>query len=407
MLIGFMDYLQCFYQKEILGKDELSLVEKKTYEERLDKIELFFIEQSGLPYTDNEILNENIISARGINPKFVSPEKSKEIILKYTAENAKAFYEHWNRFLWLALNSDSRVSIGKTNQSDEVQISFFPNLAAYREVLNPHLNGHRSKIVFTDATSTSEEMEARLGLKCEDLIISYDPKRDGVLIPKGRVFQVINNISKSSIFGNKELDLEKVEKLMSKIHRLSERLNFRSEDTWIIAFQDLIKSKEFKNICDRFNFRYHPDLYHGKTRGLNLIKDKDLIIIGSNFPPDKEQVKNQVIEMSNPVVYKYEDAFLKWKTSDKLEMPELESLSPRDVGAEYWMQGAARGFGKNSEKEGFGMFGRKVYVENIIQSMRSRFYWHNTKTLIFSTYPLSSFGIAAHEIINKFEFENI
>ncbi len=289
-------------------------------------------------------------------------------------------FRSWSKFLDTAFRTKSSLnfSLKKGRYGERLNLFSFPDLP-FR------------KIVFTDATTVASEVNARFKVESDDLTSTYDPKVHGILVPKGQIFQVVENVPKTEYFnGDGDVDSKKLNHMMEKVVTLSEELGMRKQKTSVIAFRELMENRSFQQQCKKYGFLCDPTLYHGAVRGLNSIEENDLIVLGSNFPDDKSIKRNQFSEFDEEVRYKYSDFYLQWIQDENGSLGIDAKYDMKNLGVSGW----ATMVGKDR-----GQLGRKIYLENVIQSLRSRFYWYPTKTLVFCPYPLTDFGIAAHKLI--------
>lgn len=402
-MVAFVDFLPLV--PNLMDKDEmfvdLSLDQRKVMMERFHWLYQFFKEESGF-YAPDEKLDKEKLKSRGFDDKRISADKSRSWFKSINEKAQKDRINTWYRHIRDALISECRTEIQRDSKTGRAVIWLFPNLKDFKRVFHEigFASNPNAKIIITDATSELVEIIARFQIASEDEIhLSYHPLKDGYIVPKGKLYQVVDNVSKTKLFGgaDRKLNISEIKNLLSATRILCDGLEFSPTDTWIIPFQDLARNNQFREMSESFGFKVNPELYHGAVRGLNELKDKDIVILGSNFPRDEDMRKQQIIDLSMEVPYSYCDDFLKWAVDTEGRHIGLEVLSPRQLGIRDWMTFVERDHGK---------IGRKIYLENVIQSMRSRFFWNSTKTLIFSAYPMADYGIAVHGLMSRDDFRN-
>lgn len=402
-IVPFVDFLPQF--PEYVDQDEdlndFTSDQKTLIKNRFQKIQRFFVDESGLCGSDDKV-DPIKLERRGFNTKKISPTKSRKSFKSMPEKSKERRLRIWYKRLLEAVLTDSSVELQLDRESGRAVVWCFPNIKDFKKVFSEiGLTGDsKSKVIITDATSDLREVVARLRIEsAEELDLSYHPQKDGFLIPKGQIFQVVDNVSKTKLFDSdtKDLKLNELKNLMLATKAMCNELQF-SDETWIIPFQSLAKNPLFHNACVELGFKSDVDLYHGAVRGLNAIQDKDLVILGANFPQDQELRKQQLIELGTEVSIEHSNDFLQWKLDSQGNHVGLNIFNARQVGVDGWMNFV--------REKGFGNLSRKVYLESVIQSMRSRFFWNNTKTLIFSSYPLTDFGIAVHRLITRNQFRD-
>lgn len=340
-------------------------------------------EQPGYDNESGDNSHMNSLSDRGLTADETKSEKfTSELSNLPKDEQQKIIiqlYQKWSNILDVAFRINSKInfSVKKSEFGEKMYLSIFPDLPF-------------KKIIFTDATTVFQEVNSRFSSVGGGIEKTYDPQVDGVLIPKGKIYQVPENIPKTEYFNKGVIESDKLKELMKKLSMLAEDFKFRKGKTSIIAFSELVENKSFQLQCKKYGFICDPKMYHGGVRGLNSIESNDLIILGSNFPDDKQIKKDQFSQFDREVQYKYSDFYLQWMQNDDGDWYIDPHADMKNLGIQAW----ANRVGRDR-----GMYGRKIYLENILQSLRSRFYWHETKTLIFCPYPLTDFGIAVHEIV--------
>lgn len=389
-----------------LSKDEslseLTVKQKQILIDRFEKMYEFFKTNSGFYAENYGEINKEIVAGRGFDFKTVSAEGSRSWFENIDEEAKDHRRSSWYYPIKNALLTDSRVELRLEPKTSNAQILFFPNIKDFKSVFSEigFAQMASSKIVITDATSDLREVIARFAVTDPDEIqMSYHPIFDGFVIPKGQIFQIVENVSKTKYFDKLSKTIKAIEmrNLMIATKNICNELGFSPKETWIIPFKELAEDKNFWALCEEYHFKVDPNFYHGAVRGLNELKNKDIVIIGSNFPKDENLRKQQMMELSVEVPYEYNNDFIQWRHDKKNNVYSLDVKTPSEMGIKSWMDYVDKEHGK---------FGRKVYLENVIQSMRSRFFWNDTKTLIFSAYPLTDYGIAAHGLMSRDDFRN-
>lgn len=394
--VQFLPEVSGFLKEDESLKD-LSLVNFEVLDQRLQGMIRYFQEESGF-YPVNGQLDFKKLESRGFDKKKISIERSETWYRNIEDEAKTHRKESWYKGVKNAILTDARIEIQKDSASGDAALFFFPNLKDYRYILSQigFTNPAETKVIITDATSTPQEIAARFQLDENEFSVSYNPIVDGFIEPKGKLYQVVESVSKSKYFDSQErkIKTKEVTNILEATRTLCEGLDFSKTDSWLIPFKEFAKDPEFISLAKQFGFHVSEKIYHGSVRGLNELKEKDIVILGSNFPRDKDLQIQLRTQLSSEVQYQYIDQFLQWNPSNQKDQAFLVK-SPMELGIRDWMSFVDKDFGK---------FGRKVYLENVIQSMRSRFFWKETKTLIFSAYPLTDFGIAVHGLMSRNDF---
>lgn len=326
--------------------------------------------------------HKNSLSDRGVIADETKIEKfTDELAALPQSEQKKIvdrLYRKWSKILDIAFRTNAKLNFSTKREwsEDKLYLSIFPSLP-FR------------KVIFTDATTVSQEVYRRFSSGNDHVWKTFEPQVNGVLIPKGKIYQVVENVAKTQFFNKGELNSKKLKSLMEKLSELANDLGFRDGKTSIIAFSELVDNKMFQTHCKKYGFICDPKMYHGAVRGLNSIESNDLIILGSTFPDDKQVKKDQFSQFDGEVPYNYSDFYLLWQQTADGAWYIDPTFDMKNLGVQKWANNMAR------ER---GLYGRKIYLENVLQSLRSRFYWHDTKTLVFCPYPLTDFGIAVHEL---------
>lgn len=402
-MIPFVDFLPKF--TGLIDKDDnligLTQDQRNVLKERFKKIETFFFQESGFLVIDEKIDSDKLKN-RNFNSKKVSVQSSRNNFDKMDEKSKENRYKVWYRKLLQAVESDCQVELECDSSKGRAVIWCFPNIKDYKKTFSEIglTENSQSKVIITDATSDLNEIVARLRIEnAEELDLSYHPLKDGYMIPKGEIYQVVDNISRQKLFDKNtgELKTNDLKDLLYAVRSACDDLNFSKNETWIIPFQHLAKESSFHEECRNLGFITNPDFYHGGVRGLNEIKNKDLIILGANFPHEDGLVRQQISDLSTPVTFEHSNDFLQWVVDRDGRHIDIDVISSRTLKTDSWMDFV---IGK-----GFGSISRKVYLESVIQSMRSRFFWNKTKTLVFSIYPMTDYGIAVHKLLTKDKFK--
>lgn len=403
-MVPFVDFLPQF--PKLVDEDKenllfLSQEQKEVLKSRFEKIKMFFFDESGFMAKEGN-LNYEKLKSRGFVSKRISAEGNRSSFKKMDDESKQTRYDVWYRKLLQVVESDCQVELEFDREKGRAVIWCFPNIKDYKKVFNEVgvTKNSQSKVIITDATSDLLEVVARLRINdAEELDLSYHPLKDGYMIPKGEIFQVVDNVSRQKLFDKNTHDLKKndLKDLLMAVRSACNDLNFSENETWIIPFQHLAKEELFHKECKSLGFITNPDFYHGGVRGLNEIKDKDLVILGANFPHEDGLVRQQISDLSTPVKFNHSDDFLRWIVDSNGNHIDIEVVSARMLKADGWMNFVT--------EKGFGSISRKVYLESVIQSMRSRFFWNKTKTLVFSMFPMTDYGIAVHKLLSRDEFK--
>ncbi len=261
---------------------------------------------------------------------------------------------------------------------------------------NSRTNNPIEKIIVADATAMTSELQARFQL--EHVPCTYDVKRDGFPKPKGKVFQIAENISKHKTVSSGKLIRAELEQLLRSFVNLKEEYGLSRDDTWLIGPRFLIEDKSFRKRAGLYGFKTDETLYHGYTRGRNVIENKDIIVFGSNFPNTAEAEQSALKKYG--ALPKYTDEIFQefalwtdiaWFNGQKFNMTELRT----DLS--FWEN---RNLGKTKSK--YGPLSRKIMIESVTQSLRSRYYWHDTKTVVVCQLPLTAFGVALNDLREDF-----
>lgn len=404
-MIPFVDFLPKF--TELIDRDEnlkeLTQDQREVLKNRFTKIKTFFFQESGFLITDGKIDSDKLKN-RNFNFKKISVKSSRNNFDKMDEKSKENRYKVWYKKLLQAVESDCQVELEYDKDKGRAVIWCFPNIKDYKKIFNEIglTKNSQSKVIITDATSDLNEIVARLRIeKAEELDLSYHPLKDGYMVPKGQIYQVVDNISRQKLFDKDSgaLKTSDLKELLYAVRSACDDLKFSQTETWVIPFKHLAEQPFFHEQCRNLGFITNPDFYHGGVRGLNEIKNKDLIILGANFPHESGLVRQQISDLSTAVTFEHSNDFLQWVVDANGQHTDLEVISSRTLKADSWMDFV---IGK-----GFGSISRKVYLESVIQSMRSRFFWNNTKTLVFSNYPMTDYGIAVHKLLTKDKFKHM
>ncbi|PIR21917.1 MAG: hypothetical protein COV44_10675 [Deltaproteobacteria bacterium CG11_big_fil_rev_8_21_14_0_20_45_16] len=245
------------------------------------------------------------------------------------------------------------------------------------------------RTLIADATALPEEVRARFNLGEEDLSVSYQTDFDGLPFPKGRIFQILHNVSQYKLFPqSKALNIDYAQSLLSQLKELCSDLKIQSKP-WIISYKKLTKEfkPEFQELCSRAGFQWNPDVYLGAARGLDSMKEEDIVVFGSLFPSDAEVDNSNVSSFGSVVDYRHSDTYLVWgKHENELVLKEIDS---EIVGTSGWI---------SKMRPDRGGSGRKIYSEQLIQAIRSRYMRNKTNVIIFCPYSLADYGIAVHAL---------
>jgi len=251
------------------------------------------------------------------------------------------------------------------------------------------------RILIADATALPEEVMARFNLGEEKLSVSYQADFDGLPFSRGRIFQVLHNVSKYNLFQSKGLNIDYVESLLNQLKELCFDLKIQSKP-WIVSYKMLTEKfkPEFQELCSKAGFQWNPDVYLGAARGLDSMKEEDIVVFGSLFPNDSEVDNSNAGSLGSVIDYSHNDTYLVWcKHENELVLKEVDSES---VGTSGWI---------SKMRPDRGASGRKTYTEQLIQAIRSRYMRNKTNVIIFCPYSLADYGIAVHALF-KYHTEN-
>lgn len=294
----------------------------------------------------------------------------------------------WRRWLTMCRDYDYHPRLsGRVKDSSKVNLTFYPRFSQFK------------KIVIADATTTRGELETRF--PNHKIIQSMSP---GTIVrPMGQIYQYLATASKSSISdGFDGLSPEKLRRLLEKVQTVARAKGMFTRGTLLplITFKalyeedvdggykqgkPLAENPEFMTICREHGFQYVG--YHGGVRGMNTWGKENLVVLGSNLPTERLMEQTHRVDYGMMVNYEHSKVFLTWNKS----RTGFVECTTEGFGVDPWVA--------RLKSKGFGAKSLKVYLETVIQSLRSRFYHHETKTLIVAKMPLTDFGLAVDDLI--------
>lgn len=124
--------------------------------------------------------------------------------------------------------------------------------------------------------------------------------------------------------------------------------------------------------------------HHGNVRGRNDLEDRNVVVLGSHYPDDDDLSETFFTALGTTIEYALCNDYVEYSGINGLKV-----INSGQARTSLWL----------SQTSGNHKLSRKLYLETQIQSLRSRFYWHDTKMIIVGPFALTDFGIAVTKVI--------
>ena len=199
-------------------------------------------------------------------------------------------------------------------------------------------------------------------------------------------------MAKSKLFSRDgSIDVAFIENVLSALKDICKEAEIT--DPVFITYKELCTSPDFATIAKDYGFECSQDIYFGKSRGMNTLEKRNIIVMGGLLPSDADIALKQALSLGGEVKYEHGDIF-----HVHAGVSGLLEVSSDDLGLSSYYRHLEDRLGK-------GCLARQVYLESSVQAIRARLFHHDVAAVIFSHFPLSDFGIYATELITRQDFD--